>query len=154
MTKYKFKEDYYEYKGYFKEKDQLILKQSEEEVEEEEKVDDVESEEVEDVKDAEDTSEKDAEKEETYKINEKEYKDLMKQLQNKVFRNREMRIEFAKIVLQLASNTNKSAAKFVWKLSEFAKYWENDEAISEEEWRKLNNSEFEESTNIYVKSKK
>jgi hypothetical protein len=69
-----------------------------------------------------------------------EYESAVEQLQNNTFRNREMRIEFAKIVMNLASSNNVSAKKLVWKMAEFAKYWENDEMIDEDEWRKLNNT--------------
>jgi N-acetylglucosamine kinase-like BadF-type ATPase len=86
-------------------------------------------------------SEEDKLKAEQAKADEIEANDLIEQLQTQTFRNREMRIEFAKIILQLASNNNPRAKKLVYKMSEFAKYWENDEMIDEEEWRKLNNTQ-------------
>jgi hypothetical protein len=73
-------------------------------------------------------------------ISKKEYEALIEKLKNNTFRNKEMRIEFAKIVMSLSSSDFPLAKKLVWKMGEFAKYWQNDEMIDEDEWRKLNNS--------------
>lgn len=65
---------------------------------------------------------------------------LIGKLKNQVFRNKQSRIEFANIILQLASNDHTISRKLIWKMGEFVKYWGNDEMIDEKEWRKLNNT--------------
>ena len=75
----------------------------------------------------------------------KEALKVIKQIQSGTYRNREKRIEFAQMIMRLATSNCKEASKFVWKLSEFAKFYGDDEMISEDEWFKLNNAQFEES---------
>jgi len=71
----------------------------------------------------------------------RDYDDLLQQLKNNTFRNREKRIEFAQIIMQLATNPYPEAKKLIYKMGEFVKYWQNDEMIDEDEWKWLNNSE-------------
>lgn len=74
-------------------------------------------------------------------IYKQEYDAIIEKIKNDTFRNKEKRIEFAKLVMQLATNPYSKAKKLVYKMSEFVKYWENDEMIDDDEWRWLNNSE-------------
>ncbi len=78
--------------------------------------------------------------EEALEVAEQEYNDLIDKLKSNTFRNKEMRVEFAKLIMQLATNPHPLAKKLIWKMGEFANYWQNDQMIDEDEWRKLNNS--------------
>lgn len=80
------------------------------------------------------------EAEENSPIDEKEIVGLIKRLQNETFRNKSQRAEFAKIIFQLALSSNPKARKLIYKIGSFVNFWENDYMISEEEWRKLNNT--------------
>jgi hypothetical protein len=71
---------------------------------------------------------------------EQEYNNLIDKLKSNTYRNKEMRIEFAKIIMSLASCQHPLAKKLIWKMGEFANYWQNDQMIDEKEWHKLNNS--------------
>lgn len=85
--------------------------------------------------------EKDEVEKDIMEIYKKEYEDLLQKLKNNTFRNKEKRIEFAQIIIQLSTNPYHEAKKLIYKMGEFAKYWQNDEMIDEDEWKWLNNSE-------------
>ena len=70
----------------------------------------------------------------------KEVQKLIKYLKNNKFGNKDARAEFAKIIFQLALSSDKKARKLIQKVGDFISYWEEDEFISEDEWKKLNNS--------------
>ena len=74
----------------------------------------------------------------------KEVKKIIKSLSSSKSRNYDARIDFATKIFQLATSSNIEARRFVNKCMSFANFWGDDEMISEEEWRKLNNSETEE----------
>lgn len=65
---------------------------------------------------------------------------LIKQLKVDKHSNKEARAEFAKLMFQICLSSDPYARKFVSKLSSFIFFWEDDNMISEEEWRKLNNT--------------
>lgn len=81
------------------------------------------------------------EAEDNLPMDEKEIVGLIKRLQNETFRNKAQRAEFAKIVFQLALSSNPKARKLIYKVGSFISYYENDGMISEDEWRKLNNTD-------------
>lgn len=69
---------------------------------------------------------------------EKQVLKLIKRLKIEDFNNREQRLEFSKIIMQLAMSSNPKARKLISKLGKFLTYWQNDEYISEDEWHSLN----------------
>lgn len=73
-------------------------------------------------------------------VEEKEVIKLIKRLKNEKFNNKDQRAEFAKIIFQLALSSVPKARKLISKLGDFISYWELDNFISEDEWRKLNNT--------------
>jgi hypothetical protein len=71
----------------------------------------------------------------------KEVQKIIKSLSLNKARNYDARIDFATKIFQLAASSNAEARKFVNKCMSFANFYGDDQMISEEEWRKLNNSE-------------
>jgi hypothetical protein len=71
----------------------------------------------------------------------KQTKKSIKWLKDTRANNYDSRVDFATNIMQLCLSSDKTARKFIKKLSQFISYWESDNYISEEEWKKLNNSE-------------
>jgi len=70
--------------------------------------------------------------------------ELIVYLKNNRAGNADARADFAKTIFELALSSDPSARKFIRKVSQFCKYWGDDGTITEDEWKKLNNSESEE----------
>ena len=68
-------------------------------------------------------------------------KKLIKYLKDNRASNADARADFAKTIFELALSSDPVARKFIRKLSQFCAYWGDDDSISEDEWKKLNNSE-------------
>jgi len=67
---------------------------------------------------------------------------LIKQLKVDSHSNKEARAEFAKLMFQICLSSDPFARKFIKKISDFISYFEEDFYISEEDWRKLNNTNY------------
>lgn len=67
--------------------------------------------------------------------------ELINYLKDNRASNRESRAEFAKKIFELALSSNPEARKFIKKVSMFCSFYGDDYSISEDEWKKLNNSE-------------